>query len=146
MSSSSNWYDRLMEHLKTKPSEQPPQQDVFRKVTDKLTQDPSGLTPLDIVDLPSHQKEVMLLMMRDHAAATQGISMEDLRKRLSNPAHLENTLVELTQNDWLLMMGEAPNFLYKVHLKAKRGSGNKDMWSVLAERLAKRDSKPPEDL
>ncbi len=135
-----------MEHLKSKPTEQTPQQDVFRKVTDKLTQDPSGLTPLDIVDLPVHQKEVMLFMMRDHDAAMAGISLEDLRKRLNNPSHLETTLTELTQNDWLLMMGEAPNFLYKVHLKAKRGSGNKDMWAVLAERLAKRDSNPPENL
>ncbi|MBZ0318710.1 MAG: hypothetical protein K8L91_20010 [Anaerolineae bacterium] len=146
MSSSSNWYDRLMEHLKSKPSDQTPQQDVFRKVTDKLSQDPTGLTPLDIVDLPAHQKEVMLLMMRDHEAATAGISIEELRRRLNNPPHLETTLAELTGNNWLLMMGEAPNFLYKVHLKAKRGSSSKDMWSVLVERLAKRDSKPPEDL
>lgn len=134
-----------MEHLKSKPSGDAPQQDVFRKVTDKLVQDPAGLTALDIADLPAHQKEVMLLMMRDHEAATQGISLLVLRQRLNNPSDLDATLAELTQNNWLLLMGEPPNLLYKVHLKAKRGSSSQDMWSVLAERLAKRDSKPPDN-
>lgn len=136
-SSNNNWYDRLIDHLKSKPDPDPARPDMFRKVTDKLGQESSGLTPLDIVELPVQQKEIMLLMLRDHRAATEGISVEELRNRLKNTDQLENTLAELTQNSWLLLMGEAPHHLYKVHLRAKRRSGsNRDMWSMLAERLA----------
>src|SRR5262245_1854430 len=138
-SSNNNWYDRLIDYLKAKPDPDPARPDMFRKVTDKLGQESSGLTPLDIAELHVQQKEIMLLMLRDHAADTEGISVEELRKRLKNTDQLENTLAELTRNNWLLLMGEAPHLLYKVHLRAKRRTGsNRDMWSMLAERLATR--------
>jgi hypothetical protein len=139
----SDLYDHLKKRLETETSQdKDPETGVFGKLKKQLGADEpqQGIQPSDLVDLPRLQREVLLTILRDHQAVLHGITADKLRHDLKQPAHLEDTLDELTGSNWLVSMGEAPNVRYKIRLGARRGRGG-DMWSAVAERLAKRDKK-----
>jgi hypothetical protein len=98
---------------------------------------PAGLTPLDIADLPEPQRQVMFALLRDSRASASGVTLDVLYEKFSEFEDLDSTLDELTKNNWLIRQGEAATIRYKVNLRRKRGStlgGN--IWSSLSSRLA----------
>jgi hypothetical protein len=99
-------------------------------------EEPGGITPLDITDLPSDQKQLMLALLREQAI--EGVTYDSLNLKWSDKLNsLDATLGELANNGWLIVSGEAPNLRYRVNLRAKRGSkGGFGLWSILAERIA----------
>jgi hypothetical protein len=116
----SGLYDRLMDQLGDDDSDQP-----------------AGLTPLDIADLPEPQRQVMFALLRDSRASASGVTLDVLYEKFSEFEDLDSTLDELTKNNWLIRQGEAATIRYKVNLRRKRGStlgGN--IWSSLSSRLA----------
>ncbi|MBN1562860.1 MAG: hypothetical protein JXA10_03415, partial [Anaerolineae bacterium] len=67
----------------------------------------SGLTPLDIADLPDEQRQVMVSFMRD-AKETAGIlTLDDLQDRHTDLVDLPGVLAVLTELNWLTPLGEA---------------------------------------
>jgi hypothetical protein len=125
----SGLYDRLMDQLGDEDNDQP-----------------AGLTPLDIAELPEEQRHVMFSLLRDTRASSSGMSVEALRDRLGEVEGLDGILHELTQSNWLIRLGEAPNVRYKVNIRRKRGStlgGN--IWASLSSRLADEDSSQDQD-
>lgn len=101
------------------------------------SEEPGGITPLDITDLPQDQKQLMLSLLRDQGGTTDGVTRDSLDSKWSGTlGNLDATLIELTRNGWLIVLGEAPNQRYRVNLRAKRGSkGGFGLWSVLADHL-----------
>jgi len=119
----SGLYDRLMDQLGKEDDNQP-----------------AGLTPLDIADLPDGQRQVMFALLRDSRSAGDGVSADALREKLPQVEGLAAVLDELTRNSWLIRLGEAPNVRYKVNLRRKRGSSlGGGLWSSLSNRLAEED-------
>jgi hypothetical protein len=104
-------------------------------------EEPGGITPLDITDLPSEQKQLMLSLLRDQGGATEGVTYDSLNLKWSDKLiSLDATLHELADNGWLIVSGEAPNLRYRVNLRAKRGSkGGFGLWSILADHLRRED-------
>ncbi|MDL1900876.1 hypothetical protein FBR02_08910 [Anaerolineae bacterium CFX9] len=107
--------------------------------------EPAGITPLDITDLPADQKQVMLSLLRDQAGMTDGVTSDMLRSKLSSRIDdLEKTVNDLSRLGWLIISGEAPNLRYRVNLRAKRASNSVfGLWSILSDRVSqpkKRDS------
>ena len=102
------------------------------------SEEPGGITPLDITDLPQEQKQLMLSLLRDQGGATDGVTRDSLDHKWSSTlGNLDETLNELARNGWLIVLGEAPNQRYRVNLRAKRGSkGGFGLWSVLAGRVS----------
>jgi hypothetical protein len=102
------------------------------------SEEPGGITPLDITDLPQDQKQLMLALLREQGGAVDGVSRESLNIKWSDKlSNLDATLAELARNGWLIVLGEAPNQRYRVNLRAKRGSkGGFGLWSVLAGRVS----------
>lgn len=100
--------------------------------------EPTGITPLDITDLPADQKQIMLSLLRDQGGTGDGVPRDSLNKKFSDKLNtLDATLNELARNGWLIEMGEAPNQRYRVNLRAKRGSGGSfGLWSVLSDRIS----------
>jgi hypothetical protein len=125
---------------------------LYDRLTNKLDDDdeqPAGLSPLDIADLPGDQRKVMFALLRDTKAATQGIDSEELATNLENPENLQDTVAELVKSGWLIEMGEAPNFRYKVNIRRKRSSTiGLGIWSSLSERITSRmaefEDEPPQ--
>lgn len=101
--------------------------------------EPAGITPLDLTDLPQEQKHVMLSLLRDSAGTTDGLTTEGLRRKLEDRVqNLDATISELSRLGWLIVMGESPNLRYRVNLRAKRGrAANVGLWAALSDRLSK---------
>src|SRR5690606_26354250 len=86
-------------------------------------EEPGGITPLDITDLPQEQKQLMLSMQRDQGGEVDGVIHDSLdSKRGGTLTNLDATLNELPRNGWLIVSGEVPNQRNRVNLRAKRGS------------------------
>lgn len=102
------------------------------------SEEPGGITPLDITDLPQDQKQLMLSLLRDQGGAVEGVTRDALDNKWSGTlGNLDATLTELARNGWLIILGDAPNQRYRVNLRAKRGSkGGFGLWSVLADRVS----------
>lgn len=116
----SGLYDRLMDQLGDEDNEQP-----------------AGLTPLDIAELPEPQRQVMFSLLRDIRASAGEVTPEILRAKLGEIEGLDAVLDELTKNSWLIRLGEAPNIRYKVNFRRKRGSKlGGSLWANLSDRLA----------
>jgi hypothetical protein len=113
---------------------------LFDRLNAELNDDQSsGITPLDIVDLPDHQRSLMVLLLRDQAGAADGVAREALAaKFVGSGADFDLALLELTRNGWLVVMGEQAQLRYRVNLRAKRGSNTGfGLWSVLSDRIPK---------
>ncbi|MBE2181950.1 MAG: hypothetical protein IAE89_00870 [Anaerolineae bacterium] len=101
--------------------------------------DSSGITPLDIADLPSDQRHIMLALLREQTGSGEGVAVEVLNVKFAGKiADIDAILTELVHNGWLIALGEAPRLRYRVNLRAKRGSdASFGLWSVLSDRLPK---------
>ena len=115
---------------------------MYDRLTNKLDDDsdqPSGLSPLDIAELPGDQRKAMFSLLREAKAATEGMDYDQIAKMLENPDDLDKTLAELVKNGWLIETGEAPHFRYKVNIRRKRGSTlGMGLWASLSERITSR--------
>lgn len=108
-----------------------------------------GLSIIELADLPSEQRKVMRLMLREVEMTEQalheavaGWSEED---RLSEEA-LEETLDTLSKNQWLIRMGEE-HVTYRANLRRKAGSDlAKSIWGNLDAKIAQSKAAPgPEE-
>ena len=117
--------------------------DLFDSLNAKLGHEPvGGITPLDITDLPTDQKQLMLSLLRDQGNTADGVTKDSLKIKFGDKiSDLDATLYELSHNGWLIVLGEAPNHRYRVNLRAKRGSHSSfGLWSVLSDRIPKDSS------
>ena len=110
-----------------------------RQIEDK--QKEGGITALDLADLPPALRKIMRLMLRQlHMNYPQLCeAMDNLpeSERLSR-ADLDLSLESLTQQAWLIRLGEGVKAVYKVNLKAKSGSTlASGIWSALDAKLKK---------
>jgi hypothetical protein len=114
---------------------------VFDHLSAQLNNDdnnePGGLSAIDLADLPSDQKKIMLTMLRDPASAFDGVPAAVLTEKLKDTVlTLNETLAQLVSQTWLISLGEPPNVRYRLNLRAKRGSTSKyNLWTVLSDRL-----------
>jgi hypothetical protein len=97
---------------------------------------PPGVTPLEIADLPEAQRQLMFALLRDPQASTEGLTLAILQARSDNPEALPGILAELTKNGWLVQYGEPPGVRYKVNLRRKRGTSlTGGLWAYVTDRL-----------
>ena len=101
-------------------------------------EEPSGITPLEIADLPDNERRIMLWLLRDRTAASVGVTAEVLQTSMDDaPQDCKGVLQALAKDGWLISMGESPSILYKVNLRRKRGSNfGFGLWTILADRIS----------
>jgi hypothetical protein len=113
-------FDRLQKQIDNKQSE-------------------GGITALDLADLPPALRKIMRLMLREVEmdATRLAEAMRNLpeQERLS-PADLGDALETLTQQSWLMRLGEGERAVFRVNLRRKGGSTlASGIWSSLDSRL-----------
>ncbi|MBI5959728.1 MAG: hypothetical protein HY866_13385 [Chloroflexi bacterium] len=114
---------------------------IYDRLSAKLGNDdsdkPSGLSPLEIASLPDAQRQIMFGLLRDTSLVTEGLTAESvLREKFANIEDLTLVLADLTQNGWLIRLGDPPNVRYRVNLRHKRGSSiDINIWSSLSDHL-----------
>jgi len=108
-----------------------------KKIEDKRKE--GGITVLDLADLPPALRKIMRLMLRQ----TQ-MSYPDLRRSLEHLPeeerltyeNLDEALKKLTEQAWLIQIGEGEHAIYKVNLRRKPGSKfGESIWQNLEAKL-----------
>jgi hypothetical protein len=114
-----------------------------KEIQDK--QKEGGITPLDLAGLPPALRKIMRLMLRELQASYPRLCeiMDGMpeKDRLSRE-DLQSALAELTEQYWLIRIGEAEKAIYKVNLRRREGSKlMAGIWSALDDKLKQK----PED-
>ncbi|MBI3161907.1 MAG: hypothetical protein HYZ23_05330 [Chloroflexi bacterium] len=110
-----------------------------KEIQDK--QQEGGITPLDLASLPPALRKIMRLMLRELQMTYPRLceAMDEMPEadRLSRE-DLQSALTTLTEQYWLIRIGEKEKAIYKVNLRRKEGSKlAAGIWSSLNERLKK---------
>jgi hypothetical protein len=100
-----------------------------------------GITALDLADLPAPLRKIMKIMLRELQMTYPRLCevMDAMSEEDRLPRNLlDEALSTLTQQFWLVRIGENEKAIYKVNLKRKSGSTlAAGIWSSLDEKLKK---------
>lgn len=115
-----------------------------KEIKDK--QQEGGITPLDLVDLQPALRRIMRLMLRElqmtYPRLCEAMDATPEQDRLTRD-ELDDSLSTLTQQFWLIRIGEGAKAIYKVNLRRKAGSTlAAGIWSSLDAKLK---GKPKEE-
>ena len=110
-----------------------------KEIQDK--QQEGGITPLDLASLPPALRKIMRLMLRELQMTYPRLceAMESVPEadRLSRE-DLQSALTALTEQYWLIRIGEGEKAIYKVNLRRREGSKlAAGIWSALNDKLKK---------
>jgi hypothetical protein len=99
----------------------------------------TGISPLDLRDLPPRQRWLMRLMIREVEMPYHSLrdALEDMPSDIRmTPAELDEVLTDLVRQRWLIRYGEE-KVTYEANLRRKAGSEvAKSIWSTLDSRIA----------
>ena len=98
-----------------------------------------GITALDLAGLPPALRKIMRLMLRelqlDHAQLSAAMAALPDAEKLQDK-ELREALEVLTQQAWLIRIGQDEKAIYKVNLRRKAGSGlTSGIWNDLDSKL-----------
>lgn len=98
-----------------------------------------GITALDLADLPPALRKIMRLMLRElelsYLQLTEAVAALPEAERLSHK-DLDEALGVLTNQGWLIRIGQGGKAIYKVNLRRKAGSTiATGIWNSLDEKL-----------
>ena len=108
-----------------------------KEIQDK--QQEGGITPLDLAGLPPALRKIMRLMLRElqmtYPRLCEAMDSMPEAERLTRD-DLQVTLSTLTQQFWLIRIGEGEKAIYKVNLRRRQGSTlASGIWSSLDSKL-----------
>lgn len=113
---------------------------VFDKLHNQIggDQDSGGISPLDLKDMPAHQRLIMRMMLREVELPYVEIIdwAADLpEEQQMSQEELDEALAELTTAGWLIRFGEE-NITYEANLRRKAGSTlAKSIWANLNSKI-----------
>jgi len=108
-----------------------------KEIEDK--QQEGGITPIDLAELPPALRKIMRLMLRElqlnYPRLCEVVDAMPEKDRLTRD-ELDEALATLTEQFWLIRIGEGKKAIYKVNLRRKSGSTLAGgIWSSLDEKL-----------
>jgi hypothetical protein len=110
-----------------------------KEIKDKQAE--GGITPLDLAALPPSLRKIMRLMLRELSMSYPRMCevMDAMPEADRLPrAELDSALSELTDQFWLIRIGEKEKAIYKVNLRRKEGSKlAAGIWSALDSKIKK---------
>ncbi len=99
----------------------------------------SGISPLDLVDLPPLLRKIMRNMLREHELSYSEIcewAAELPEAERPTQADLDEALTLLSKQFWLIKRGEGERVRYQANLRRKAGSKiAQGVWSALDAKL-----------
>lgn len=108
-----------------------------KEIEDK--QGAGGITALDLAELPIALRRIMRLMLRELQLSapqlSEAVAAMPESDRLTQK-ELDEALETLTQQSWLVRIGQGEKAIYKVNLRRKAGSNLVDgIWNTLDSKL-----------
>lgn len=107
----------------------------------KEKQQEGGISPLDLAKLPPSLRKIMRLMLRElqmsYPRMCEVMDTMPESDRLTRD-ELDSALSSLTEQFWLIRIGEKEKAIYKVNLRRKAGSTlMPGIWSALNDKVKK---------
>ena len=98
-----------------------------------------GISVLDLADLPPTLRKIMRLMLKrlqmSYPQLREAFEQMPEGERLTR-AYLDEALKELSEQAWLIQIGEGERAIYKVNLRRKAGSQlGESIWQNLDAKL-----------
>lgn len=111
-----------------------------KEIKDK--QKEGGISPLDLAKLPPPLRKIMRLMLRElqmsYPRMCEVVESMPESDRLTRD-ELDSALSNLTDQFWLIRIGEKEKAIYKVNLRRKEGSRlAAGIWSALDNKLKRK--------
>jgi len=108
-----------------------------KRIDDKRPQ--GGISVLDLADLSPALRKIMKLMLKqvrmDYSQLYEAVEQMPEEERLSR-AQLDDALTNLSEQAWLIQIGEGERAIYKVNLRRKAGSKlGESLWQNLEAKL-----------
>lgn len=105
----------------------------------KDSQKDGGISPLDLAKLPPSLRKIMRLMLRElkmsYPRMCEVMDSVPEQDRFTR-AELDSALTTLTEQFWLIRIGEKEKAIYKVNLRHKAGSTlMAGIWSSLDKKI-----------
>jgi hypothetical protein len=91
----------------------------------------SGVSMMDITELPEQQSSVMLFLLREQNSSN-GVTLERLNTHFDSFEHLSEIVNELVKQGWLAAQGEEPDVRYRVVLRRRTHIRSNSMSNVFA--------------
>jgi hypothetical protein len=109
-------------------------------------QQEGGITPLDLAELPPALRRIMRLMLRELQLNYPRLCeiMDGMPEKDRLPRNeLNEALATLTEQYWLIRLGEGEKAIYKVNLRRKSGSTlAAGIWSSLQSKFKDTPKEP----
>jgi len=101
-----------------------------------------GIRPLDLAGLPPTLRKMMRVMLRELQASyprlCEIVDSLPAGEQMTRE-ELDSTLRQLTEDTWLIRIGEGEKAIYKANMRRKAGSKlAAGVWSALDSRLKKK--------
>jgi predicted transcriptional regulator len=108
-----------------------------KQIDDKRKE--GGISVLDLADLPPALRKIMRLMLRQtkmsYTQLREAIEQLPEGERLTH-ANLKQALNKLSEQAWLIQIGEGERAVYKVNLRRRAGSNlSETIWQNLDSKL-----------
>jgi len=120
--------------------------DLFDRLQNELDDrnEDSGITPMDLLDLPDELRRLMRKMLRSRTMKKREIvdyiATWDKPDQISGK-DLDNSIAQLVDQGWLIKIGEGDSLGYRVNLRKKKGSTlSSSIWGALDAKLTKKDN------
>jgi hypothetical protein len=111
---------------------------IFERLQKKLEieKKDEGISPLDLAELPQDLRKLMRFMLREVeiTAANLHTAVADMPDVKLTPKELDDALLVLSRQGWVIQRGEGQNISYLVNLQRKRA---RNIWAILAMRIEK---------
>jgi hypothetical protein len=109
-----------------------------KQIDDKRKE--GGITVLDLADLPPALRKIMLLMLRqlqmNYAQLVEAIDRQLPEGERLTGTDLDEALKKLSEQAWLIQIGEGERAVYKVNLRRRAGSNlSETIWQNLDSKL-----------
>ena len=108
-----------------------------KQIEDKRKE--NGISVLDLADLPPALRKIMKLMLRqlqmNYNQLCEAVEQMPEDERLTR-VQLDKALMELSEQAWLIQVGQGERAIYKVNLRRKAGSKlGESIWQNLDAKL-----------
>jgi hypothetical protein len=106
----------------------------------------SGITPLDLADLPPILRKMMRVILRE-VEMTRDDLIDSIKSLLEGDQiedeDLDKSLEALVKQSWLIVLGEGERLRYRVNLRRKKTLDlDSSIWNALESKV---EPKPPKE-
>jgi hypothetical protein len=107
----------------------------FDAADDNSPSDESGISALDLAELPADHRKIMLALLREQGKHGEGASLSHLRQALAHEvANFDTVIEEMVRDNWITVSSDGAQASCRVLFRQRRSKDTAySLWSVLSD-------------